>query len=275
MSNLHLATLGLTVSLTRPKPWYLVRGLQLLVGLIGVGHGRRFIKKGYLYSKAGDNFIVPLLDWIPVSHALQIISVVLLIAASAAVAANVFARPAAVTAACCLAYVLLSDWQAFHHSSFLGLNMFLLLAWMGSPDPRHRWAAIWGMRALVMAVYLFAGIHKAVGHGFRQGWVIEQLLDSTKLGRAAYELVPYLPRISAWGTIVLELGLPFLLLHPRTRLWAVPVGVAFHMGMLMLTGRGSVFHFYLPAAYLAFFMQTARVSQTVRAPQVHATKSAT
>lgn len=256
MKQLNIPLLGVNITATRPYPWYLTRGLQLAVGLIGVGHGRRFIKSDYMESKSGEYFVVPLLDWIPVSNLLQTITVPLLIVASIAVAANVFPRLAAASAALCLAYILLSDWQAFHHSSFLGLNMFLLLAWMGSPDPRQRWAAIWGMRALVMAVYFFAGIHKAIGAGFRQGWVIEQLLATTKLGRTAYELIPGIAPFSAWATIVLELGLPFMLLLPRTRVWGVLLGLGFHAGMLMLTGRGSVFHFYLPAAYVAFFMST-------------------
>jgi len=205
-------------------------------------------------SKSGKHFVVPLIDWIPVSSTIQELVVPLYLVAAVLVVANVHVRAAAAVAVLCLSYILFSDWQALHHSSFLALNMFMLVIWLSSPVPQQRWAATWGMRVLAMAVYWFAGVHKAMGAGFRNGFVIEQLLDTTHIGRLARESIPGMIPFSVWSTIVLELGLPFGLLLARTRWWAVLIGLGFHIGMLKLTGRGSVFHFFLPITYIAFFM---------------------
>lgn len=87
-------------------------------------------------------------------------------------------------------------------------------------------------RASLVLLYLLSGFHK-LNHDF--------LDPAVSCGAALYgqlhAALPLLPDVAVAGrpiivaTLLLELGLPLLLLLPRTRTAAVALGVLFHLGM--------------------------------------------
>jgi len=230
---------------------------RLLIGLLGFLHGLWFLRGGYIESRSGESFVLPIYDWIPTNQWIEITALTLIVVGSLLVAFNVRLRVTATVVALSFAYILFSDWSAFHHSTFLAANLFALLAWSGSTRADSKKAAGIAIQFLVGCVYIFAGLHKLLGDGFRSGLVIEEV--STFISQwIMVHFAGFVP-LSVWGTIVIELFITFALLHRKTRVWAAILGIGFHIMILAFTARGALFNMYLPACYPLFL--TAEIAR--------------
>jgi hypothetical protein len=150
-----------------------------------------------------------------------------------------------------LVAVYLTAWcvdmpQVSNHVMLTGLVLVVFAAWVGVsivrgggrvPDAPSLWAHLAPLlRGCVVLLYVFAAVAK-----LNRGFFEPQLSCATAMyGRLG--LLPFLPRAgwtahaAIWGTILVELGLPLLLLLPRTRLAGVVLAIPFH-GVLAVSGH--------------------------------------
>lgn len=90
------------------------------------------------------------------------------------------------------------------------------------------------IRLQLVLIYLTTGLEKVRGNEWQEGSAVYHALEIEHLRR--FEAPAFLTsnpgsvRAMTWGTLALELGLPIFLLIPRTRRWAVLVGVVMHIG---------------------------------------------
>jgi hypothetical protein len=95
----------------------------------------------------------------------------------------------------------------------------------------------WGLRLVQLqttAVYLFAALDKLRGETWWEGTAVTRALSLVEFERFPLpEMVQTSAAIGAlltWGTLALEVMLPFLLWWRRTRLIAIALGVSMHLG---------------------------------------------
>lgn len=132
----------------------------------------------------------------------------------------------------------------------LYLNHYVLFTLMGvglllAPPQRldgpglPRWSQ-WGMRALVLSVYLWAGLAK-----LNTDWLLHaqplQIWLSARAGLPGIGPLLALPEtafVMSWGGALYDLSIGFLLLHPRSRTLGVVLLVGFHatVGLLFPIG---------------------------------------
>lgn len=87
-------------------------------------------------------------------------------------------------------------------------------------------------RVSVLLVYGLSGFHKLNGDFFTPGVSCASVLTGkVALLLGVQDLVPDPGPIVIWLTVLVELGLPFLLLIPRLRLPGVAVAIGFHLVM--------------------------------------------
>lgn len=116
----------------------------------------------------------------------------------------------------------------------------------------------WLLRCQVALLYLSAGTNKLFDAGWRSSlffatWASHFIKESLYFQVAAWLPDLAMAKIFSWSTIAIELSLPVALLHRRSRLTAIWVGILFHTGLLFLTGRTfGLFYFAVLASYLSF-----------------------
>ncbi|MFT5685504.1 MAG: hypothetical protein ACI8RZ_006456 [Myxococcota bacterium] len=120
----------------------------------------------------------------------------------------------------------------------------------------------------LMVVYLFTGIAKLSGATWIGGTALYYALSSRTFQRFPHLLEPVLSSwpgqlaltASTWVTLAWELVFAAMVLFPRTRRWALIIGLAVHVGIAATMMVGS-FSFATTWCYLAF-LPTAWVAKT-------------
>lgn len=135
-------------------------------------------------------------------------------------------------------YVELLDKALYlnHYVLFTLMGLGLLLSPQRSGGPGlPRWS-LWGMRALVLSVYLWAGLAK-----LNSDWLLRaEPLQTWLSARAGLPVIgPLLARpetavAMSWGGAFYDSAIGFLLLHPRTRALGVLLLIAFHLSVGLL-----------------------------------------
>ena len=182
---------------------------------------------------------------------------------AAAIAAVGFkARLALPVAWVCGAFLngmLTSQGKVVHNDVLLLLCLFILIparhsdawsldAWRGrrrrkvpdpapGPSPRYGWPVRTAMLIVALA-YCIIGVHKLQYSGLAWAgdnlrWVLYTASDSQNGNAVALFVAdrPLLAHALAWGTLVVEVGFPLVLLWPVTRWVFVPGALALHAGI--------------------------------------------
>lgn len=105
-------------------------------------------------------------------------------------------------------------------------------------------------------VYFFAGLIKLTQSEWLDGSAIWNALGSrwgTGIGVWITDWLPdVLARAASLGTVAYEISAPFFLLVPRTRPWAISLGVLFHLAILATLSVGSLNAHFLLALILLY-----------------------
>jgi hypothetical protein len=124
-------------------------------------------------------------------------------------------------------------------------------------DPRPILVPGWPVKVLFVqlaALYFFSGYYKVISPLWRNGyamyWASHDLYWSLYPGPAG-RLPVWVHQISAWVTLVWELGFPILAVMRSTRVPTLVLGVVFHIGTLFTLEVGA-FALYSVACYTAF-----------------------
>jgi hypothetical protein len=94
------------------------------------------------------------------------------------------------------------------------------------------------MQLHLCAIYLDAGLHKAMGRQWWNGEAIWQVVsqpDFSTFDLSWLARSPWIPRLAGWGTLVVEIGYLFLVWPRRTRkVWCfATIGLHLCMGLFM------------------------------------------
>lgn len=157
-----------------------------------------------------------------------------------------------------LAGVLALDQQLYSNHLYLQALLVPLFALADAGDGRVRLLPVRLVLALIVIVYLFAGLAKA-NPAFLLGEVLVDYVAPTVLPHGIIAAM-------AWATVALELALGGLLLWRRTRRWAWAAGAGLHVGMTWfapdLLGV-AMFGVAMLATYPLFEVSEARRGPTV------------
>lgn len=200
---------------------------------------------GLHYVDPDHHFTWWLFDWVRPHHGFGIyIAFAVLAVAALFLAAGLYSRVAATVVCAGLAYWFLLDKLRYLNHHYLAVLLALLLivvpaqaAW--SLDAKRRrdpgrpavpaWA-VWLIRFQVGAPYFFAGIAK-----LNFDWLVRTEpmrlwlslnTDFPLVGQFFTDEVVI--RLLTWGSTLLDLTVPFLLLHRRTRVPAFGIALLFH-----------------------------------------------
>lgn len=124
-------------------------------------------------------------------------------------------------------------------------------------DPRPVLVPGWPVKVLFVqlaVLYFFSGYYKVISPLWRNGyvmyWASHDLYWSLYPGTAA-RLPVWVHQLSAWVTLVWELGFPILAMLKGTRAATLILGVIFHLGTLFTLEVG-MFALYSVVCYTAF-----------------------
>ncbi len=139
-------------------------------------------------------------------------------------------------------------------------------AWFAALLGRDRPPAFQRLIQLSLCVaYFYAGVHKAHPEYF-SGRILDQKIGDEIYDRTSGDLLsrfftqeqvdavarhPATMITGSWATVILELALPFLLWIPRTRPWAIIIGVGFHLS-IRFTMEITTFSYTMIGIYLLF-----------------------
>jgi hypothetical protein len=114
----------------------------------------------------------------------------------------------------------------------------------------------WALRLLFVQmtlIYFCNGVHKFVGHDWREGSSLYLVLGDLTLARFPYPSLPvtyFLLRLSAWFVLVWEVLFPLFLMWRPIRIVALAFGATFHVGIWLTMELGCfapyMLCFYLP-----------------------------
>jgi hypothetical protein len=95
------------------------------------------------------------------------------------------------------------------------------------------------MQLHLCAIYLGAGVHKAMGRQWWNGEAIWQVVsqpDFSTFDLSWLARHPWIPRFAGWGTLLVEVGYVFLIWPRRTRkAWCIAT-IGLHLGMALFMG---------------------------------------
>jgi Vitamin K-dependent gamma-carboxylase len=103
--------------------------------------------------------------------------------------------------------------------------------------------------ALMVPMYFFNGIYKAIGPGWRDGSILYYVFTDAGWSRWSIVLPPGVLLALAWVVLVWEVGFPVWLMTPGTRVAALWLGVTFHVGTALHLELG-LFGLYALCLYL-------------------------
>lgn len=110
------------------------------------------------------------------------------------------------------------------------------------------------LRFQIALIYFSTGLWKLSDPAWRDGSAVHYALSSNIFHRFPQQLPPsfdWLTVSATYLTLGWELGFAFLLLWRPTRILAIALGIAMHLGMLAALEIGP-FHFVMMTSYLAF-----------------------
>lgn len=120
----------------------------------------------------------------------------------------------------------------------------------------------WPQRILQLQLcilYLVTGIWKSCGPAWRDGSAVGIVLQMGEFQRLPVpDLVatPMMSQLLTWATLAFELGFPFLVWLPRTRLPLLAIGLGFHAGLEWMLNV-QLFQWTITAFYLLFLRPPA------------------
>ena len=137
---------------------------------------------------------------------------------------------------------------------------------------------IWPLQLLriqVAAVYLVTALWKINNVAWQDGSALHYVFENPQFRRFAFLASPTLDAWTTGATYVTlawELAFAFLVLHPRTRRWAIIVGILMHLGMWTALELGP-FSWVMLASYVAFVDPESLATRlaSVRHPRAAAT----
>jgi len=241
-------------------------------GFLGLLTTLQMIGWGYTDARGGGFFVSP---WLPSLLAVPAWLHPGIIAAmgASALAVMVGFRASLFAALFGLSmwYVLLVDYFAFHHGWVLMALSFPLLALFGRRGGGGEAlttadCAVFGFKALLSLVYLFAAINK-LDADFLSGIVLERLLMWSPLSQNAA-----LMSALAWGSLAAEAFLAVALWIPKLRRVAFLVGLGLHLGIPLLSQAGLLFHLYFLTGYLLFVSEPGGSAPVLRYPEASAAR---
>jgi hypothetical protein len=133
------------------------------------------------------------------------------------------------------------------------LDAWLRRQFGGREGPLY--VAPWALRLLfvqMVVIYFFNGVFKLAGAGWREGNVLHYVLADPAQTRWSYDELPvpwWASQALTWTVLAWEILFPLLVLMPMTRVVALMMGVAFHLGIGLLIELG-VFPLYMICLYL-------------------------
>jgi hypothetical protein len=129
------------------------------------------------------------------------------------------------------------------------------LSGRGQSFGKRVYVAAWPVRLLLVQlviIYFVNGVYKLAGSSWRDGDVLHTVLSNLAWTRFSYSqlgLPELLLRLLTWTTLLWEVSFPLLVLSPRTRAFALCLGVFFHVGTGVLL-RLTMFPLYMLCLYL-------------------------
>lgn len=208
---------------------------------------------------------IPVFEYFESGHAFRYALQALFLVASAALLVNRYVRAACLVLGSVIFAALLSSRLYFENNRMYVACILLLI---GLYSPRQRRPLVCYQVALV---YFGAALNKMLDPDWQSGqfvqnWSVNVLHYSfyDKLSAAFPPLM--LSLLLAWGVIVVEYALAAGFLFRRLFPLAIALGVAYHTGLLLFTGRTfGMFYFALLSSYLAF-VEWPRSQVLVRHP---------
>jgi uncharacterized membrane protein (DUF485 family) len=124
----------------------------------------------------------------------------------------------------------------------------------------------------VAAIYLNTGLWKLFSPSWRDGSAVHYVLNQNVFQRFSAEHLPpgldWTMTVGTYTTLVWEIAFPLLILFWPTRVFALVLGVAIHIGMLVSIDVG-LFSLVMLATYVAFLEPewvATRFTRLLRAP---------
>lgn len=143
--------------------------------------------------------------------------------------------------------------QSYYHNNLLYLGLFFFIAGLWN----SRFGAI-VFRLQLAVIYLGAGLNKILQSDWRTGWFVQDWLKHYPTGHIYAHVSALLPGMTlsavlGWLGILTEFALIPLLLIQRYVPLAILVGVAYHTGLVLITGGNTfgMFWYALVATYIA------------------------
>lgn len=260
--------------LSAERPTYLLGLLRVAIGvfvLLGSASQLRWVvEHGYF----ADSFYIPLVpEWaVPSRNVYLALLGVRSLAALIAIA-GVLARPALLLAALIGLYCLCCDRLEYHNNRYVLELLTFLLAFTpcdrslycfgaSAKDARGPYWASWLMKVQVSLVYAASAGSKLVDVDWRGGQVLHvRYLHVLDLAAARGQQLPgwvhaalsspAFAEVSSKAAIFGELFLALGLWLPRTRAFALWLGVMLHFG-IQIAAHVEIFSFLMGAAYLLF-----------------------
>lgn len=284
-----------------PIPSHIYALLRIVFGVVGCAALIGVSDLGTFWNPAG---LVPLEPWGPVKTLLrqqglgEAAGGLLFFAAFAIFAAMTAGYKSAAAVPLAFAMSLAqSSWNYFPLSgahTVLVSMLFCLMwadtgavwsvdAWLarrrGEPwpaDPRSAGAALRLVRFQVAVIYLNTGLWKLFSPVWRDGSAVYYVLNQNLFQRFAAERLPpsldWLATAATYTTLLWEIAFAVLVLFRPTRILALALGVAVHVGLLFSIDVG-LFSIVMLASYVAY-LDPARVAlwgrpRPAREPAAH------
>ncbi|MGB1699682.1 MAG: HTTM domain-containing protein, partial [Nannocystaceae bacterium] len=210
--------------------------LRVCVGVAISVEALRYIVNDWVRSHLVDpvfHFAYPGLGWVAPSSFLVMNALLCgLVVLGALLAAGWRTRWVAAINLVGWAYVIAIDRALYLNHHYLVLN--LLLVWCLMPEVRRRGTVrfLWvgGVRALLLVVYVWAGVSK-----FDADWAAGV---PVAMGTGGLRVIPWIGPLlisrpfvigTSWALILIEIGAPVWLVLRRTRPWAMAAFASFHV----------------------------------------------
>ena len=217
----------------------------------------RLLVDAWLIALLVDRFAFPFDAAQPVGIASLLLTLLALIGRSPRVAAGAFAFDA-------VKLVLLMPDMANHLTALFFVDV--LLVWYLLRSRRAESIALMQpIRVMAVLLYAVAAVHK-MNTSFLDSVTscATYIANSTLSWFWLPNLGSGLGALTTWSALAIEVGLPLLLLFPRTRRAAIFIGLAFHgaLAFAPIIGVAS-FSVFMVATYVAFFddVMVERVAQ--------------
>ena len=224
------------------------------------------------YRLDGYRLPIPGFGWLPVPSFDQYRDIEnLLFVLAIFFTAGMFTRIVGSLMSLLFAYLFVLTQFSYHHYIFLLVLMLLIIGFSPcadywsidayithKPPKKRRVTPLRMLQVLTSTIYAFTIIHKLQA-GWLEGKTIGVLMESGTFGGPLLPLLshlviaPLLPFTILLSMLFVAIGLWF----PRTRLWAIAIGVLLHIGIDTTMDVGT-FSYQMIALYLAFLPSVSK-----------------